>query len=157
VVEPRPGPGEQRRLAHRLPGGDAWGGEDRAPRGDLSQAALQRPRAARDRLSLEPGRREAAAYLFVEPKHRQAAAEPAEREAGLAPDDERDRNTREPRTPDCPFEDPAYPRGEGGKSVRRRERGGKARALVLRACHELRSLRRQLEKPRTHHGPRHSP
>ena len=52
VVEPRPGVGEERRVAHRLPDRDAGArGRGEALR-DLQGPALLRPRAAHDRLRL---------------------------------------------------------------------------------------------------------
>ena len=46
VVQPRPGLGEERRLAHRLPGAESGIARQRARRRDLQGAALLRPRAA---------------------------------------------------------------------------------------------------------------
>ena len=53
VVEPRPGLGQERRVAHRLPDRHARARGDREAGGDLQGAALLRPRTAHDRLRLQ--------------------------------------------------------------------------------------------------------
>ena len=80
VVEPRPGVGEERRLAHRLPGAQPGSARQRAAREHLQEAALLRSRAARD--GLRPTSDDATAGAPIRP--RRVAAAPYTEAAPLA-------------------------------------------------------------------------